>query len=107
MKKIEAVIRPFRLDAVKEALAEAGVDGMAVTQVKGTATRSIAQRRPGASFQPRVKLEIVVRDRFAGQIASVIAVTARASKAEDGNIFVIPVEAAMRIRTGEFGDEAI
>jgi len=112
MKKIEAIIKPFKLDEVKEALAEIGVDGMTVSDVKGFGrTGGKREVYRGAEyivdFVPKTKLEIVVRDEQVRGVVEVIERAARTGKIGDGKIFVIPVEHAVRIRTGETDSDAI
>ncbi len=112
MKKIEAIIKPFKLDEVKEALAREGVQGLTVTEVKGFGRqKGHTELYRGAEyvidFLPKIKLEILVRDEEAAQVVEVIEKTARTGRIGDGKIFVLPVEEAIRIRTGERGDEAV
>jgi nitrogen regulatory protein P-II 1 len=112
MKKIEAIIKPFKLDEVKEALAKAGVEGMTVTEVKGFGRqKGHTELYRGAEyvveFLPKVKLEILVADEKAAVVAETIAAAARSGQIGDGKIFVLPVDEAMRIRTGERGPDAI
>lgn len=112
MKKVEAIIKPFKLDEVKDALAEVGIRGMTVTEVKGfgrTGGKREVYRGSAyvVDFVPKVKLEIVVAD---GQVAGVIEAiekSARTGKIGDGKIFVSPIEEAIRIRTGERGEDAV
>src|SRR5580700_7844853 len=104
MKKIEAIIKPFKLDEVKDALAEVGVQGMTVTEVKGfgrTGGKKEVYRGSAyvVDFVPKVKIEVVVSDE--------IEKSAKTGRIGDGKIFIIPVEEAVRIRTGERGKEAI
>ena len=112
MKKIEAVIKPFKLEAVKRALTDAGVEGMAVSEVRGAGRKVLrgeAYSEPDytLNFLPKLKIEIVVGDSHARRITDVIAATAKTGKNGDGKIFVLPVDMAVRIRTGEFGDDAV
>ncbi len=112
MKKIEAIIKPFKLDEVKEALAKAGIDGMTVTEVKGFGRqKGHTELYRGAEyvveFLPKVKLEILVSDDKAALVADTVATAARSGQIGDGKIFVLPVDEAMRIRTGERGPDAI
>ncbi len=112
MKKVEAVIKPFKLEEVKEALTEVGVQGMTVTEVKGFGRQKGHQEiYRGAEyvvdFLPKVKLEIVVSDEMVDRVIETIVKSARTGKIGDGKIFVIPVEEAVRIRTGEKGEETI
>lgn len=112
MKKIEAVIKPFKLDEVKEALQDAGVQGLSVIEVKGFGRqKGHTELYRGAEyvvdFLPKVKIELVVDDdQVEGAIAAIID-AARTEKIGDGKIFVSPVEQAIRIRTGETGSDAI
>lgn len=112
MKKIEAVIKPFKLDAVKTALAEAGVEGLTVTEVKGFGrqkghTEIYRGSEYTVDFLPKVKLEIVVGDGAAAKIAELIVSIAKTGKIGDGKVFILPIEYAVRIRTGETGEEAV
>src|SRR5512135_274201 len=109
MKKIEAVIKPFRLDEVKEALNDIGVQGMTVTEVKGFGRqKGHVELYRGAeydiSFVPKVKIEIVVSDGIAPKVVSTIEEKAKTGKIGDGKIFVLPIEEIVRIRTGERGE---
>ncbi|AAV96945.1 P-II family nitrogen regulator [Ruegeria pomeroyi] len=112
MKLIIATIKPFKLDEVREALTEAGIRGMMVTEIKGFGTQSgHTEIYRGAeytvNFVPKIKLELVVADQIAEQIADTIARTARTGKIGDGKIFVLDVEQALRVRTGETDDDAL
>ena len=112
MKKIEAIIKPFKLDEVKEALSKAGIEGMSVSEVKGFGRqKGHTELYRGAEyvvdFLPKMKIELLVNDVDAGRIVNVIESTARTGKIGDGKIFVLPVEDALRIRTGERGSNAI
>ncbi|MBM4385108.1 MAG: P-II family nitrogen regulator [Deltaproteobacteria bacterium] len=112
MKKIEAVIKPFKLDEVKEALHEIGVQGMTVTEVKGFGRqKGHTELYRGAEyvvdFLPKVKLEIAVSDDMADKVVEAIAGAANTGRIGDGKIFVMPIEQAVRIRTNERGDEAL
>ena len=112
MKKIEAIIKPFKLDQVKEALAKQGVEGMTITEVKGFGRqKGHTELYRGAEyvveFLPKVKIEILVPDERAPSIAKTIEDAARSGQIGDGKIFVLPVEEALRIRTGERGAAAI
>ena len=112
MKKIEAVIKPFKLDDVKEALNEIGIQGMTITEVKGYGRqKGHKEIYRGAEyvvdFIPKVKIEIVVDSERADQVADTIREAANTGKIGDGKIFVLPVEEAIRVRTGEKGSDAI
>ena len=112
MKKIEAIIKPFKLDDVKEALLEIGISGITVSEVKGHGRQQgHTELYRGAEyvvdFLPKVKIEIVVKDDEAEKVIQTIVENARTGKIGDGKIFVIPVEKAIRIRTGEEDEEAI
>jgi nitrogen regulatory protein P-II 1 len=112
MKKVEAIIKPFKLDEVKEALGEAGVQGMTVTEVKGfgrTGGKREVYRGSAyvVDFVPKVKIEVVVPDALVAQVVDAIERAAKTGRIGDGKIFVSPVEEAIRIRTGERGDDAI
>jgi nitrogen regulatory protein P-II 1 len=112
MKKIEAIIKPFKLDEVKEALHEVGVSGITVTEAKGFGRqKGHTELYRGAEyvvdFLPKVKLEIVVDDAMAPRVVEAIAAAAQTGRIGDGKIFVIPVESALRIRTGETDSDAI
>jgi nitrogen regulatory protein P-II 1 len=112
MKKVEAIIKPFKLDEVKEALAKSGVEGMTVTEVKGFGRqKGHTELYRGAEyvveFLPKVKLEILVADERAGAIAKAIEDAARTGQIGDGKIFILPVDEALRIRTGERGASAL
>jgi len=112
MKKIEAIIKPFKLEEVKEALAEVGVQGMTVTEVKGFGrqkghTEIYRGSEYTVDFLPKVKIEIVVDDSLAENVASVIVKSANTGKTGDGKVFVSSVEQAIRIRTGETGSSAV
>ena len=112
MKKIEAIIKPFKLDDVREALSEIGVTGMTVTEVKGFGRqKGHTELYRGAEyvvdFLPKVKLEMVVKEDQLVRCIEAISTAARTGKIGDGKIFVYPVEQVIRIRTGETGPEAI
>ncbi len=112
MKKIEAIIKPFKLDDVKEALHEVGVSGITVTEAKGFGRqKGHTELYRGAEyvvdFLPKVKLEVVVDDALAPRVVEAIAAAAQTGRIGDGKIFVIPVESAVRIRTGEKDSDAI
>jgi len=112
MKKIEAIIKPFKLDDVREALSEIGVTGMTVTEVKGFGRqKGHTELYRGAEyvvdFLPKVKIEIIVSEGQADRCIEAITTAARTGKIGDGKIFVYSVEQVIRIRTGETGNEAI
>ncbi len=112
MKKIEAIIKPFKLDDVREALSEAGVSGLTVTEVKGFGRqKGHTELYRGAEyvvdFLPKVKIELVVADGQLDRCIEAIVSAARTGKIGDGKIFVYPVEQVVRIRTGEQGESAI
>ncbi len=112
MKKIEAIIKPFRLDDVKDGLSRLGVKGMTVTEVKGFGRqKGHKEVYRGAEYQvdfvPKVKIEVIVESELVPQAVAIIQKEARTGQIGDGKIFVIPVEAAVRIRTGETGKDAI
>ncbi len=112
MKMVEAIIKPFKLDEVKEALTKAGVQGMTVSEVKGFGrqkghTELYRGAEYSVDFLPKVKIQILVADEKAAQVAQVITDTARTGKIGDGKISVAPVQQVIRIRTGEKGPEAI
>ena len=112
MKKVEAIIKPFKLDEVKEALAEIGVHGMTVTEVKGfgrTGGKKEVYRGSAyvVDFVPKVKLEIVLEDNQVERAVEAIQQAARTGRIGDGKIFVTPVDEVIRIRTGETGEDAI
>ncbi len=112
MKKIEAIIKPFKLDEVKEALQEAGVQGLSVVEVKGFGRqKGHTELYRGAEyvidFLPKVKIEVVVEDSLVANTVEAIANAARTGRIGDGKIFVLDVEEALRIRTGERGSDAI
>ena len=112
VKKIEAIIKPFKLDEVKEALHEAGVSGITVTEAKGFGRqKGHTELYRGAEyvvdFLPKVKLEVVVPDNLAERTVEAIANAAQTGRIGDGKIFVIPIETAVRIRTGERDDDAV
>jgi nitrogen regulatory protein P-II 1 len=112
MKKVDAIIKPFKLDEVKDALAEIGIQGMTVTEVKGfgrTGGKKEVYRGSAyvVDFVPKVKIEVVVPDGLVHQVLEAIEKSAKTGRIGDGKIFVMPVEEVVRIRTGERGDEAI
>ena len=112
MKKIEAIIKPFKLDEVKEALQEVGLQGITVTEAKGFGRqKGHTELYRGAEyvvdFLPKVKLEVVVEDAMAPRVVEAIAAAAQTGRIGDGKIFVSNIEEAIRIRTGESGLDAI
>lgn len=112
MKLIIATIKPFKLDEVREALTEAGVRGMMVTEIKGFGSQSghteiYRGAEYAVNFVPKIKLEIVVNDDVADTIVETITNTAQTGKIGDGKVFVLDVEQAIRVRTGETGEDAI
>ena len=112
MKKVEAIIKPFKLDEVKEALQEAGIQGLSVTEVKGFGRqKGHTELYRGAEyvvdFLPKVKVEVVVEDDLADRTVEAIENAARTGRIGDGKIFVLPIEQAIRIRTGDRGQDAI
>ena len=112
MRKIEAIIKPFKLDEVKEALHGIGIQGMTVTEVKGFGRqKGHTELYRGAEyvvdFLPKIKIEITVIDEMAEKVVEVIVGAASTGRIGDGKIFVLPVEEAIRIRTGERGPDAV
>ena len=112
MKKIEAVIKPFKLDDVREALTEIGISGMTVSEVKGFGrqkghTEIYRGAEYAFDFLPKVKVELVLADEDVERAIHIIVETARSGKIGDGKIFVLPVEEVIRIRTGERAEAAI
>jgi nitrogen regulatory protein P-II 1 len=112
VKKIEAIIKPFKLDEVKEALHEIGVSGLTVTEAKGFGRqKGHTELYRGAEyvvdFLPKVKLEVVVPDDLAERVVEAVTNAAQTGRIGDGKIFVIPIESAVRIRTGERDDSAL
>ena len=112
MKKIEAIIKPFKLDEVREALAEIGISGLTVTEVKGFGRqKGHTELYRGAEyvvdFLPKVKIEVVVAEGVVEDTIEAILKAARTGKIGDGKIFVMPVDQIVRIRTGETGEAAV
>ena len=112
MKLITAIIRPFKLEAVREALTEAGVSGLTVTEVKGYGRqKGHTELYRGAEYVvdllPKIKIEAVVTDKLLDTVLEAIQDAARTDKVGDGKIFVLDVEQVLRIRTGETGDDAL
>jgi nitrogen regulatory protein P-II 1 len=112
MRKVEAIIKPFKLDEVKEALNEIGIQGITVSEVKGFGRqKGHTELYRGAEyvvdFIPKIKMEIIVKDDMAAKVIETIAETARTGRIGDGKIFVTSVEEVIRIRTGETGEDAL
>ncbi|ADG81572.1 nitrogen regulatory protein P-II [Thermincola ferriacetica] len=112
MKKIEAIIRPSKLDEIKEALGKFGIHGMTVTEVIGCGLQKGKKEvYRGTEYTidllPKIKVEIVIRDKWVDEVIRILVNTARTGEIGDGKIFVYPIENAVRIRTGESGEEAI
>jgi nitrogen regulatory protein P-II 1 len=112
MKKVEAIIKPFKLDDVKAALGEIGIEGMTVSEVRGFGRqKGHSELYRGAEyvveFHPKVKVELVVSDDLCEKVTTALCESAGSGKIGDGKIFVLPVEDAVRIRTGERGDAAL
>jgi nitrogen regulatory protein P-II 1 len=112
MKKIEAVIRPHRLDDVREALSEIGVRGMTILEVKGFGrqkghTEVYRGSEYSIDFIPKIKLELILRDDLIQKVTDLILQHAKTGQVGDGKIFILPVEEAIRVRTGESGDAAL
>lgn len=112
MKLIKAIIKPFKLEEVKEALSEIGIEGMTVTEVKGFGrqkghTEIYRGSEYTVDFLPKVMVEVAVGDELAGKVVETIKNAAKTGKIGDGKIFVLPIEEAVRIRTDEYGDSAI
>jgi nitrogen regulatory protein P-II 1 len=112
MKKVEAIIKPFKLDEVKDALSKLSIQGLTVTEVKGFGRqKGHTELYRGAEyvvdFLPKVKIELVVDDPTVPQVVEAIIAAARTGRIGDGKIFVLPIEEAVRIRTGERGGDAV
>jgi nitrogen regulatory protein P-II 1 len=112
MKKVEAIIKPFKMEDVKEALLEAGIEGMTVTEVKGFGrqkghTEIYRGSEYTVDFLPKVKFEVVVQDETVSNAVQAIIKAARTGKIGDGKVFVLPIEDAVRIRTEERGAAAL
>ncbi|MEE2664823.1 MAG: P-II family nitrogen regulator [Myxococcota bacterium] len=112
MKKVEAIIKPFKLDEVKEALHEIGINGLTVTEVKGFGRqKGHTELYRGAEyvvdFLPKIKLEVVTSDDTADKVVDAIVAAANTGRIGDGKIFVLPLEETIRIRTGERGSDAV
>ena len=112
MKLITAVIKPFKLDEVREALSEIGVQGLTVTEVKGFGRqKGHTEIYPGSEytvdFLPKVKIEIAIADDLVTKVVDAIVGASQTGKIGDGKVFILPIEEAVRIRTGEKGEEAL
>jgi nitrogen regulatory protein P-II 1 len=112
MKKVEAIIKPFKLEEVKDALAEVGIEGMTVSEVKGFGrqkghTEIYRGSEYTVDFLPKIKLEIVLSDEQVDSAVKAICAGAKTGKIGDGKVFVLPVERAVRIRTDESGNDAL
>ena len=112
MKKLEAIIKPFKLEEVKEALAELGIEGMTVTEVKGFGrqkghTEIYRGSEYTVDFLPKVKVEVVMADDMVDKAVTVVVAAAKTGKIGDGKVFVLPLEEVIRIRTEERGEPAI
>jgi nitrogen regulatory protein P-II 1 len=112
MKKVEAIIKPFKLDEVKEALSAIGIQGMTVTEVKGFGRqKGHTELYRGAEyvvdFLPKVKIDVIVRDDAVASVVEAIQRAAKTGRIGDGKIFVLPIEEVVRIRTGERGGDAL
>jgi nitrogen regulatory protein P-II 1 len=112
MKLVEAIIKPFKLDEVKDALNEIGIEGITVSEVKGFGRqKGHTELYRGAEyvvdFIPKIKLEIAISDDLVAKVVETIQTAAKTGRIGDGKIFVIPLDEAMRIRTGEKGDDAV
>ncbi len=112
MKKVEAIIKPFKLDDVKEALNEIGIQGMTITEVKGYGRqKGHKEIYRGAEyvvdFIPKIKIEVIIEDDWVDKVTDTIREAAQTGKLGDGKIFVVNIEGAIRVRTGEKGKDAI
>lgn len=112
MKKVEAIIKPFKLDEVKEALNDIGIQGITVSEVKGFGRqKGHTELYRGAEyvvdFIPKIKMEVIVADEIAPRVVDAIEQAARTGRIGDGKIFITPVEEVVRIRTGERGEDAL
>ena len=112
MKKIEAIIKPFKLEEVKDALAEVGIEGMTVSEVKGFGrqkghTEIYRGSEYTVDFLPKVKIEVVVADHIVDKVVAVIVGAAKTGSIGDGKVFVLPIGESIRIRTGEKGEAAV
>jgi len=112
VKKVEALLKPFKLDEVKQALSEVGIAGLTATEVKGFGRqKGHTELYRGAEyvvdFLPKVKVEVVVADSIVGRVVEAIERAAKTGRIGDGKIFVVPIEEVIRIRTGERGEDAL
>jgi nitrogen regulatory protein PII len=112
MKKVEAIIKPFKLEEVKDALADMGIDGMTVSEVKGFGrqkghTEIFRGSEYTVDFMPKIKVEVVVADEQAEQAMAAIVKAAKTGKIGDGKVFISPIDEAIRIRTAETGEKAV
>ncbi|HLC26936.1 MAG TPA: P-II family nitrogen regulator [bacterium] len=112
MKKVECIIKPFKLDEVREALTKLGIQGMTISEVKGFGRqRGHSELYRGSEytvdFLPKVKIEIFVSDQLANDVVETVCSSASTERIGDGKVFVLPVEDAVRIRTGERGERAL
>ncbi len=112
MKKIEAIIKPFKLDDVKDALTQAGLIGMTITEVRGFGrqkghTELYRGSEYAIDFLPKVKVEVVVPDHLVDKVVGILVEAAKTGSIGDGKVFVLPAEGAVRIRTGERGESAL
>ncbi|MEE9543277.1 MAG: P-II family nitrogen regulator [Thermodesulfobacteriota bacterium] len=112
MKKVEAIIKPFKLDEVKEALHEIGIQGITVSEVKGFGrqkghTELYRGTEYVVDFLPKIKMEIVVKDELVTKVVETVVEAAKTGRIGDGKVFVLSVDEVVRIRTGEKGDDAI
>ena len=112
MKRVEAIIKPFKLEQVKEALADLGIDGLTVSTVKGFGRQKghmeiYRGSEYAVDFQPKIKVEVVLADCFVKRAVDAIVAAARTGKTGDGKVFIAPVDDAVRIRTEETGDIAL
>lgn len=112
MRKVEAIVKPFKLDEVKEALNEIGIQGITVSEVKGFGRqKGHTELYRGAEyvvdFIPKIKMEIIVSDEIVEQVVNTIADAAKTGRIGDGKIFVTPIDDVLRIRTGERGEDAL
>jgi nitrogen regulatory protein P-II 1 len=112
MKKVEAIVKPFKLDEVKDALGEIGIQGMTVSEVKGfgrTGGKTEIYRGSAyvVDFVPKIRVEVICADAIANDVIQAIVAAAKTGKIGDGKIFVTPIDEAIRIRTGERGEDAV